>query len=187
MHIEKTALPEVKVIHLDPLKDERGVFVETYDQRVFTALGIDIGFVQDSSSWSPAAHTVRGLHFQAPPRAQHKLVRVARGRAFDVVVDLRRGSPNFGRHVSVILDAEDWRQLLVPVGFAHGFCTLEDNTEMVYKMSDHFSLDHYMGVLWNDADLGIDWPVSEAQAIVSEKDRRHPRLKDLPPIFEMTH
>jgi dTDP-4-dehydrorhamnose 3,5-epimerase len=183
MRIENTALPDVKIIHLDLYKDERGTFAETYDQRAFEALGIRTRFVQDSCSHSPAKGTIRGFHFQIPPCAQAKLVRVVRGRVFDVVVDLRRRSSSYGRHVAVVLDARDWRQLLVPAGFAHGFCTLDDDTEIAYKMSEHFSPQHYRGLVWDDPDLGIAWPLGGAHAVVSEKDRGHPRLKDLPDYF----
>jgi dTDP-4-dehydrorhamnose 3,5-epimerase len=183
MRVEDTELGGVNIVHLDVFRDDRGLFVETFDARAFAALGIDTRFVQDSFSSSPAKGTVRGLHFQVPPRAQAKLVRVTRGRVFDVVVDIRRASPTFGRHVALILDAAEWRQLFIPTGFAHGFCTLEADTEIVYKMSDHFSPEHYRGLLWSDPDLGISWPVSVSQAIVSDKDKKHPRLKDLPDYF----
>jgi dTDP-4-dehydrorhamnose 3,5-epimerase len=179
MRISDTALPDVKLIHLDLFRDERGAFAETYDLQKFAALGIDYPFVQDSWSHSAKAGTLRGLHFQAHPRAQHKLIRIIRGRAFDVVVDIRRNSPTFGRHVSFDLSADQPMAVLAPIGFAHGFCTLEDDTEITYKMSDHFVPDLYHGLNWADPALGISWPINLANAIVADKDRRHPNLADL--------
>lgn len=183
MRIEDTALPGVRLIHLDVFADSRGSFAETYDSRAFAALGVADVFVHDSWSRSARAGVVRGLHFQVPPAAQAKLVRVARGRVFDVVVDLRRRSPTFGRHLSLVLDAAAMQTLVIPAGFAHGFCTLEDDTEITYKMSDHFSPPHYKGLLWCDPALGIDWPVAPADAIVSERDAAFPGLRQLPEVF----
>lgn len=183
MKITDTALPDVKLIHLDLFRDDRGAFAETYDLQKFAALGIDYPFLQDSWSHSVKAGTIRGLHFQAPPRAQHKLIRLIRGRAFDVVVDIRRDSPTFGQHVSFDLSADQPMAVLAPMGFAHGFCTLEDDTEITYKMSDHFVPNLYMGLNWADPALGIQWPIDISQAVTSEKDRHHPNLADLPAIF----
>ena len=184
MRIEETAIPGVAIIHLDRHDDERGLFCETYDSEDFRALGIETAFVLDAVSVSAKPGTVRGLHFQSPPHAQDKLVRVARGRAFDVVVDIRHGSPTFGRHTAVELAADGWRQVYIPVGFAHGFCTLEADTEIVYKLSRHHALEQAMGILWNDPDLGIDWPVSDDEAILSQRDRAFGLLKDLPLVFD---
>jgi dTDP-4-dehydrorhamnose 3,5-epimerase len=124
------------------------------------------------------------LHFQIPPFAQHKLVRVVRGVILDVAVDLRRGSPTRGRHVAVEVSAENWNQVLVPVGFAHGFCTLEPDTHIVYKVTSHYSPQHDKGLLWNDPALGIRWPVSAGEAVLSERDTKWPRLADLADYFE---
>ncbi len=183
MRIENTALDGVKIIHLDLFSDDRGGFAETYDVEKFSTLGIHTTFVQDSWSHSAVSGTVRGFHFQLPPRAQHKLVRVTRGQVYDVVVDLRRDSETFGRHVAFELDAREMTAVLVPIGFAHGFCSLCDDVEITYKMSDHFSPEHYTGLSWCDPELGIDWPVTVGDAVVSEKDSGHPRLKDLPQVF----
>ncbi len=183
MQIEDMELAGVKIITLDVFGDDRGAFAEIYDSVKFAELGLDVTFVQDSWSRSTAAGTVRGFHFQTPPRAQHKLVHVIRGKIFDVIVDLRRDSGTFGQHVSIELDAKDMKSVFVPAGFAHGFCSLSENAEITYKMSDNFSLEHYRGLLWSDPDLGINWPVSPGDAIVSEKDSAHPGLKDLPQIF----
>jgi len=183
MRLEDTALDSVKIIHLDLFGDERGGFAETYDAEKFSTLGIDITFVQDSWSHSAKKGTVRGFHFQLPPKAQHKLVRVIRGRVFDVIVDLRRESKTFGEHISFELDAKDMTSVLVPIGFAHGFCSLTDDAEITYKMSDHFSPEHYKGLLWCDPDLGINWPVGAGDAIVSQKDSGHPGLNEQAQVF----
>ena len=184
MRIISTAIPDVRIVEFERFDDARGAFAETYDTAKFRALGIDTVFVMDAWSVSRRAGTVRGLHFQSPPRAQAKLIHVPKGRLYDVALDLRRSSPTFGRHAACELRGGDCRQLFVPAGFAHGFCTLEPDTEIVYKMSAHFAPERYGGVVWNDAALGIDWPVSVAQAIVSEKDARLPRLAELGPVFD---
>jgi dTDP-4-dehydrorhamnose 3,5-epimerase len=132
---------------------------------------------------SVAAGTVRGLHFQVPPRAQDKLVRVTRGSVFDVAVDLRRGAPTYGRHVAVTLSAANWEQVFIPRGFAHGYCSLEPDTEVLYKVTDYYSPEHDRGLLWNDPALGVKWPVPAEAALVSERDRRHPTLAALPDYF----
>jgi dTDP-4-dehydrorhamnose 3,5-epimerase len=178
------ALPEVKLVETPRYIDERGYFVENYNRRDFVAAGIDVEFVQDNQSLSKTKGTLRGLHFQAHPFAQAKLVRVVRGRILDVVVDIRRGSPSFGRHVSVELSASEGRQIFVPVGFAHGLVTLEDETEVAYKTSNFYSAAHDRGLLWNDPHLGIDWRVDMAAVTLSDKDRRHPGLEELPHYFD---
>lgn len=183
MRILATSIPGVAVIELDRFDDDRGSFAETYDAAKFRALGVNADFVMDAWSINRRRGTIRGLHFQAPPRAQAKLVRVARGGIFDIIVDLRRDSPTFGKYVALELDARAMRQVYIPAGFAHGFCTLEPDTEVVYKLSDHYSPPHESGVRWNDPALGITWPVGPEDAVVSDKDARLPLLKDLPPIF----
>jgi dTDP-4-dehydrorhamnose 3,5-epimerase len=184
LDIRETVLPEVKLIAVRKFSDSRGFFSETYNAKVWREAGITEAFVQDNHSYSAGRFTVRGLHFQSEPFAQAKLVRVPRGAIFDVAVDLRRSSPRFGRHMSAILSAHAWNALLVPVGFAHGFCTLEADTEVLYKVSDYYSAEHDHGLLWNDPDLGIPWPVDPAGAILSDRDRNHPRLKDLVHAFD---
>jgi len=141
---------------------------------------MDAVFVQDLITRTAKTGTVRGLHFQSPPKAQAKLVRVARGRIFDVALDLRPGSETFGRHVSAILDSAEGLQIYIPKGFAHGFCTLDDDTEIVYKLSDGYAPDLSRGVKWNDPALAIDWPVAEGDAILSDKDMKLPMLEDQP-------
>jgi dTDP-4-dehydrorhamnose 3,5-epimerase len=173
------------VLELIPTRhgDERGFFSEVYSKLELAKLGFDLDFVQDNQSLSRASGTVRGLHFQAAPFAQSKLVRVLRGAILDVAVDIRLGSPTYGQHVSVVISAKDWNQLLVPKGFAHGFCTIEPDTEIFYKVDAPYAPDHEHGIYWADPDLGIRWPVSPDQATVSERDRKLPRLKDLRPFF----
>lgn len=184
LQVEPTAIPEVKVIKPARFGDARGFFSEVYNRdRLFKA-GLEFDFVQDNHSWSAKAGTVRGLHFQSHPFAQDKLVRVIRGRILDVAVDIRRSSPTYGRHVAVELSAENWLQLLVPIGFAHGFCTLEPDTEVLYKVTGSYSAEHDRGIAWDDPDLAIDWPVQADAAILSEKDLRHPHLADLPAYFD---
>ena len=164
--------------------DQRGVFTETYSQRDFAALGIGEAFVQDNQSRSAAPGTVRGMHFQAPPRAQAKLVRVLSGSVLDVVVDLRRSSASYGRHLAIGLDAAEGHQLYVPPGFAHGFCTLEADTVVAYKVSAPFTPELDRALAWDDPELGLPWPFEPAKAVLSDKDRRAPRLRDLPAFFD---
>jgi dTDP-4-dehydrorhamnose 3,5-epimerase len=163
--------------------DARGIFIETYNQRDFAALGIHETFVQDNQSLSVAVGTVRGLHFQLPPAAQAKLVRVLRGRILDVVVDLRRTSPSFGQHVAVELSGDTGEQFYVPAGFAHGFVTRAPDTEVCYKVSALYAPECDRGLSWNDPALGIEWGVAPDSAMLSEKDRRWPSLAELGPCF----
>ena len=183
MELLDTSLPDLKLVRLDVLRDERGAFAETYDSSKFNAMGIREQFVHDSWSLSRATGTVRGLHFQVPPRAQHKLVRVTRGRILDVIVDIRRGSPTFGKHVAAVISAENWRQIFIPVGFAHGFVTLEPNTEVIYKVSGYYSPKDERGILWRDPALGIAWGIDPASAILSEKDAKYPLLSESKDLF----
>jgi dTDP-4-dehydrorhamnose 3,5-epimerase len=164
-------------------EDARGHFSETYSRRDFATLGISEEMVQDNQSFSVRPGTVRGLHFQVPPRAQAKLVRVLRGRILDVAVDIRHGSTTYGQHATAELSAENGLMLYVPVGFAHGFATLEPNTEVAYKVSDTYAPDCDRGLAWDDPALGIDWGVAPEAAVLSDKDRRHPRLAELGRVF----
>lgn len=177
-------IPEVVVLGASKHSDARGFFSETYSKFGLEALGIQVEFVQDNHAASLHKGTVRGLHFQTPPFAQHKLIRVVRGAILDVAVDLRVGSPTFGQHVSAIISAEFWNQILVPVGFAHGLVTLEPRTEVIYKVSSRYSPEHDKGLFWRDPALGIVWPVSEAEAVLSEKDKHQPLLSELPTYFQ---
>jgi dTDP-4-dehydrorhamnose 3,5-epimerase len=164
--------------------DSRGFFAETYSSRDFAALGMPETFVQDNHSRSAAAGTIRGMHFQLPPHAQAKLVRVLRGAVLDIAVDLRRSSPSFGRHLAVELSEANALQFYIPAGFAHGFCTLESETEVIYKVSDFYAADLERSVAWDDPDLALPWPCAAADRVLSEKDRRAPRLRDLPRCFD---
>jgi dTDP-4-dehydrorhamnose 3,5-epimerase len=179
MQITALSIPDVLLIEPKRFGDARGFFSETYSRAAFAKAGLAMEFVQDNHSRSTEAGTVRGLHFQTPPFAQDKLVRVARGRILDVAVDIRKASPTFGRHVAAELSAENWAQLLVPVGFAHAFVTLEPDTEVIYKVSNAYAPRNDAGILWNDPDLGIAWPVAATAATLSDKDVRLPRLKDI--------
>jgi len=183
MRVEALNIPAVKMLAPGKHGDDRGFFSETYNKKALAASGIRLEFVQDNHSFSAAKGTVRGLHFQTPPYAQDKLVRVTRGAIFDVAVDLRRSSPTYGRHVSATLSAAAWDQILVPIGFAHGLMTLEPNTEVIYKVSDYFAPEHDHGLLWNDPALGIEWPLAEHEAILSDKDRAQPRFADFATPF----
>lgn len=187
LFIESLAIPEVKVIRTVKYGDCRGFFSETYSRFALAAADINIEFVQDNHAMSVRKGIVRGLHFQTPPFAQDKLVRVASGAIFDVAVDIRAGSPTYGKHISVLVSAEAWNQVLIPVGFAHGFATLEPETEVIYKVSNIYSPEHDQGLLWNDPALGISWPVSAAKAILSDKDKRQPALRELPDYFRYEH
>ena len=182
MKIEKLNIKEILLITPKKFGDHRGFFSETYNLQNLVDNGISETFVQDNHSLSRDAGVLRGLHYQLPPKAQDKLVRVTRGSIFDVAVDIRKGSATFGQHASAILSAENWAQLWVPKGFAHGFITLEPDTEVQYKVTDFYSPEYDRGVQWNDPDLGINWPVADGQPTLSDKDQTHPRLSELPEI-----
>ena len=158
--IFRTALPDVIRILPSRFGDHRGFFSETYSQLAYANLGIEAVFVQDNHSLSAAVGTVRGLHFQVPPHAQAKLVRCGRGAIFDVAVDIRRGSPTYGRWAGFTLSAENGAQLYIPVGFAHGFATLEPDSEIIYKCSDYYAPETEGALRWDDPDIGIDWPLT---------------------------
>ncbi|MEO3473028.1 dTDP-4-dehydrorhamnose 3,5-epimerase [Roseomonas sp. CAU 1739] len=171
------------VLMIEPARhgDARGFFSEVWSSRGLANKGIDIHFVQDNHAFSAMPGVLRGLHFQRPPSAQGKLIRVARGAILDVAVDIRRGSPTYGRYVSEVLSAANWRQLWVPRGFAHGYVTLEPDTEVLYKTDAYYDRDADGGIAWDDPDLGIDWSIGAP--ILSDKDRSAPRLADIAPPF----
>ena len=181
MKVQSLAIPAIKLFVPAEFEDARGSFSETYNACKLQQAGISCTFVQDNQSISREKGVLRGLHFQTPPRAQAKLVRVVAGSIFDVAVDLRAGSPTYGRHVTAVLSASNRTQIWVPEGFAHGFCTLEPNTVVLYKVADYHASEHDRGVQWDDPALGIAWPVEHP--ILSEKDRRHPGLHELPAFF----
>ena len=180
VQITSLAIPDIRLVVPDRFGDARGFFSETYSRRDFAAGGIADEFVQDNHSRSASTGTVRGLHYQLPPFAQGKLIRVLKGSILDVAVDIRRGSPSFGDHVAVTLTAEAGNQLYVPAGFAHGFCTLEPDTEVAYKVTDYYSREHDRGIRWNDPALRIDWPVGAEAAVLSAKDVALPMLDAVP-------
>ena len=174
----------VQLIQPRRFGDTRGWFTEVYSEPAFTTLGIDCRFVQDNHSLSVPKYTLRGLHFQTPPRGQDKLVRCVRGAIFDVAVDLRKGSPTYGRWVGAELSAENGHQLFIPIGFAHGFVTLEDNCEVTYKCSDTYAPDSDGGVRWDDPAISIDWPMPAGTAPeLSAKDAVQPLLANFDSPF----
>lgn len=183
MKIEKIELSDVLVLTPQCFSDARGWFSETWSRRTLKNAGIALDFVQDNHSFSASVDTVRGLHFQSPPYVQDKLVRVVRGRIFDVAVDIRLGSPTYGQWVGVELSATNNRQLLVPKGFMHGFVTREADTEVVYKCSDYYAPDCDETVRFDDPDIGIDWGLEPTQAILSDKDAAAPLLKTIKSPF----
>ncbi len=183
MKIEPLAIPEVKMITPTRHQDARGFLSEIWQQGAWVDAGVISDFVQDNHSFSMEKGIVRGLHFQTPPMAQTKLVLVITGAIFDVAVDLRKNAATFGQHVTVTLSAQNGQQILIPKGFAHGFCTLEPNTHVIYKLSVPYAPDHDKGLLWSDPALGIDWPVDPNEAKVSAKDQVQPLLAELPNYF----
>lgn len=184
MQVKSLEIAEVVLVTPKLIRDDRGTFCETHSQKELEKHGIHAAFVQDNHSLSLVQGTVRGLHFQTHPHAQGKLVRVVRGSILDVAVDVRHGSPTYGMHVAAVLSAQNWAQLWIPEGFAHGFCTLEDATEVIYKVTDYYSPVSDRGINWADPALGISWPVSIDKARLSEKDRLLPNLADLPHHFQ---
>ena len=168
-------IPDVVMIETHPFKDERGFFIETYKRSEFEANGVPEVFVQDNYSHSVRG-VLRGLHYQKPPKAQGKLVMVLRGEIFEVAVDIRKGSPTYGRWVGVMLSSKEPRMLYVPVGFAHGFCVLGAEAQVLYKVTQEYAREYECGIVWNDPGLGIQWPIHAP--LVSQKDAGLPRLKD---------
>lgn len=176
-------LPDVKLVKARRYQDDRGFFSEVWRDDVWHAAGILVNFVQENHALSRAAGTVRGLHFQIGKAAQAKLIRCSRGAIFDVAVDIRRGSPTFGHHAAFVLSDENWQQLFVPVGFAHGYCTLEPDTEVIYKVSAFYEPAAERGLAWDDETIGIDWPIDRGHAILVARDRGYPKLPDLEAFF----
>jgi dTDP-4-dehydrorhamnose 3,5-epimerase len=174
MNVIDTKLSGVKVLEPKVFGDHRGYFMESYNKNIFEELGLNFDFIQDNQSLSAPVGTLRGLHFQLNPKAQTKVVRCVTGAIYDVAVDIRSGSPTYGQWVGVILSEHNKRQLLVPKGFAHGFCTLVPDTTVAYKVDEYYSPEHDGGILWNDPELGIDWPTTNP--ILSDKDTKHPTL-----------
>jgi dTDP-4-dehydrorhamnose 3,5-epimerase len=183
MNIIKTEIPEVVIVEPKIFGDRRGYFFESFSERDFAENVRNVKFVQDNESRS--CHGVlRGLHFQKPPHAQSKLVRVVKGRVLDVAVDIRRGSPTFGRYVAVELSEENHRQFFIPRGFAHGFVVLSEEAIFQYKCDDFYAPQCEGAIAWDDPDLGIEWGIPMEDVILSEKDKVHPRLKDAAELFD---
>lgn len=180
--ITPLAIPDVLLITPKRHGDSRGWFAETYNRKALADAGVDFEFVQDNQAFSARRGTVRGLHFQAAPHAQAKLVRVLRGAIYDVAVDIRQGSQTFGRWVGATLTADGGEQLLVPRGFAHGYCTLTDDAELFYKVDGYYAPQAEGGVNWRDPALGIDWPISPEEATLNARDAALPNLADLEPV-----
>jgi dTDP-4-dehydrorhamnose 3,5-epimerase len=183
MKVEVTSIPDVLLLKLRYFHDTRGYFVETFNARAAHEAGLEAEFVQDNQALSLKRGTVRALHFQVPPKAQAKLVRVLRGSIYDVAVDLRAGSPSYGRWLAATLTAQGGEQIFVPRGFAHGYCTLEDDTEVAYKVDDYYAPECDRGLAWDDPTLAIDWPVPHGEALLSDKDRKLPRFADFASPF----
>lgn len=183
MHIDRLAIPDVIAFTPKRIGDARGYFSEVFRRDLIADHAPGVDFVQDNQSLSAEAGTIRGLHFQAPPHAQAKLIRVLAGEIFDVAVDLRRASPTYGQHVSLRLDATTGAQLFIPAGFAHGFCTLEPATLIHYKVSTYYNAGADRGLAFDDPALAIKWPVATGKALLSSKDKTHPKLADLVAVF----
>jgi dTDP-4-dehydrorhamnose 3,5-epimerase len=183
MKTEALAIPEVLLITPPRFADQRGFFSETWSQPRYQSLGIPGPFVQDNHSLSVRRGTVRGLHLQVAPSVQGKLVRCTRGAIWDVAVDVRHGSPTYGRHAAAVLSTENWAQLWIPGGFLHGFCTLEPDTEVIYKVTADYDRAAERGVIWNDPDVALPWPLEGNEALLSDKDAVLPRLRDCPAWF----
>ena len=176
-----TAIADVQLLEPRVFDDSRGFFFESYNERVLAGFGILGPFVQDNQSFSHK-NVVRGLHYQIE-QPQGKLIRCLSGEIFDVAVDIRRSSPTFGRHLAVVLSAENWKQLYVPVGFAHGYCTLDPDSEVIYKVTAYYDPESERGVAWDDPDIGIAWPLDPKSAVLTQRDRALPRLAELPDFF----
>jgi dTDP-4-dehydrorhamnose 3,5-epimerase len=183
MEVVSLAIPDVKLITAKKFGDHRGFFIETFSRQKLAPHGMDFEFVQDNHSMSAAVGTVRALHYQLPPFAQGKLIRVLKGAVLDVAMDIRRGSPTFGKFVAEILNGDNAKMMWVPVGFAHGFETLEPNTEVAYKVTSYYAPTHERGIRWNDPSIGIPWKTPEANATLSAKDKIAPLLADATELF----
>ena len=178
MEIHSLSLPEVKVIIPKKFGDNRGYFSETYNTKSLSANNLNLEFVQDNQSHSVEKNVLRGLHFQSPPFAQDKLVRCLSGSFLDVAVDIRKESPNYGKYITEVISSENFKQILVPKGVAHGILTLEPNTILLYKVTDYYSAENDLGLLWNDESLCIPWGVDHSDVITSDKDKNQPNFKD---------
>jgi dTDP-4-dehydrorhamnose 3,5-epimerase len=183
MQIDQADIADVLILQPSKHVDARGFFSETYRADLLKQYGVDVNFVQENFAHSAERGVLRGLHYQIPPKAQGKLVQCMRGLILDVAVDIRRGSPTFRRHVSLELSSANMKLLWIPVGFAHGYVTLESNCEVVYKVTDYYAPECDRGIAWNDADLAIDWQLPASELSLSPKDQRQPRLAEASPAF----
>ncbi|MBC7785555.1 MAG: dTDP-4-dehydrorhamnose 3,5-epimerase [Burkholderiales bacterium] len=183
MEVIPLAIPDVKVIIPKKFGDNRGFFAETFSRQKLADCGIDAEFVQDNHSMSGAVGTIRALHYQIGPQAQAKLIRVLKGAVLDVAVDIRRDSPTFGQYVAEILSADNFKMMYVPTGFAHGFETLEPNTEVFYKVTRYYSPSHERGIRWNDPAISVPWKVAAEKAVLSAKDQIAPMLAQVSELF----
>ena len=183
MQVERFEIEDIFVIIPAQHGDHRGFFSETYRESFLSTQGVNANFVQDNHVYSAESGVLRGLHYQTPPHPQGKLLRCVRGAILDVGMDIRKGSPTYGRHVAVELSAANWKQLWVPPGFAHGYVTLDAHCEVIYRVTDYWAPDCERGIAWDDPSLGIDWRVSPTKLILSDRDRRNPRLADVEPSF----
>ncbi len=184
MQIERLEIPDLLLVTPRKHSDQRGFFSETFRADVFAGSGTDASFVQDNHVHSTQKGVLRGLHLQTPPHAQGKLIRCTRGAILDVAVDIRAGSPTYGRHVAVELSAANWRQLWVPPGFAHGYLTLEDDCEVIYKVTDYYAPEFERGIACDDPALAINWRLPAGEIILSDKDRKQPRIGGAQSIFK---
>jgi dTDP-4-dehydrorhamnose 3,5-epimerase len=183
MNVQRLAIPDLILITPTRLADSRGFFSETWNAKAYAEAGIPSTFVQDNHSLSREQGVLRGLHLQIPPYAQGKLVRCSHGSIWDVAIDVRRDSPTYGRHAAVVLSGENWQQLWIPPGFLHGFCTLAPESEVIYKVTAEYNRESERGVIWNDPDLRIAWPLGPHEALLSKKDSELPRFRDCPTWF----
>jgi dTDP-4-dehydrorhamnose 3,5-epimerase len=183
LQVTDLPLSGIRLFHTNPQHDHRGIVTQTYNKLLFDRLGIAFDVIHENWCWSPLAGTIRGFHYQRPPHGQTKLVQVIKGRILDVVVDLRRSSPTFGRHIKTELSASTWSQIFVPEGFAHCYCTLDPDTVAIFKLGASYSPAYATGLAWNDPDLNIDWSIDESSAIVLERDLQRPRFRDLTEFF----
>jgi len=186
MQIMPSEIPEILILCPSKHADERGFFSETFRSDTLKARGVDVQFVQDNHVRSTERGILRGLHYQVPPRAQGKLVRCVKGAILDVAVDIRKGSPSFGRHVAVELSASNWHQLWIPPGFAHGYVTMKEDCEVIYKVTDYYNPECDRGIAWDDPALGIDWQLAPNEILLSSKDRQQPRLSQVDSPFHFT-
>ena len=185
--VSAKGLSTVRIITPRRFTDSRGFFSEVWRQDAMGDCGINVAFVQENHALSRAVGTIRGMHFQTGNSAQAKLIRCPRGSILDVAVDIRRGSPTFGRHVAIILSADNWKQAYIPAGFAHGYCTLEPETEVMYKATAYYDPPSERGLAWDDPNVAVAWPVEVEKAVLAAKDRTYPRLADLPDFFPFSH